>query len=170
MLLMPEWNKPLIVDSLTAPMVAKYFWTFSGPMLDFTLSPINYLEETIGPSIELTINEFTFKVPSSWYILISDPETYQLDTVPISSCVSSNCHAVCMSPDDSKHRIMPINFSDFEPNSSLISPMVQKGMMMQHPVGIMAEFHTKKEINLTVAIGPHDLYKFIENGTIGDIF
>jgi len=168
MLICPDWNKPLIIDSLDTPMVATHFWTFSGPMLDYCLSPITYLEESTGPSIKVKINDFTFIIPTSWFVLVADPDTYQLDMIPIGSCSSALYHAVAMSPDDSRWRLAPITVLELIPKTSCVHPMLQKGYAMQHPTGLT--FIHEKQINLTVTIGPFELYKFIEGRAVGDLF
>lgn len=168
MLICPDWNKPLIVDSLNSPMVATHFWTFSGVQQDYMLSPITYLEESTGPAIRISVNEIEFDLPTSWFILVGDPDTYQLDTVPVGSCSSTTYHAVSMSPDDSRYRLLPISIVDFIPSTSCIHPMIQKGHGMQHPVGLT--YLHEKQVNLTITVGPTDLYKFIEGLAVGDIF
>lgn len=168
MLICPDWNKPLIIENLNSPMVATHFWTFSGPMCDYCLSPITYLEETNGPIITVKINEIEFNIPTSWFILVADPDTYQLDTIPIGSCSSTLYHAVAMSPDDSRYRLLPITVTNFLSSGECVHPMMQKGHAMQHPVGLA--YAHEKCVNLTVTIGPFDLYKYIENLAVGDIF
>jgi hypothetical protein len=168
MLICPDWNRPLIIESLNTPLVAQYFWAFSGPLTDYILSPISYLEESTGPAIRLCINEIEFDVPTSWFIMVSDPDTYQLDTVPVAACANALCHAVLMSPDDSRYRLLPITVVDYIENAVCVHPMLQKGNGMQHPVGIYPSFN--KHVGLTATIGPYDLYKYIENLAVGDIF
>jgi len=168
MIICPDWNRPLNIDSLDTPIVATHFWTFSGPMLDYCLSPITYLEETTCPLIRLKINEVEFDVPTSWFILVGDPDTYQLDTIPIASCSNSVQHAVIMSPDDSRWRLLPISVISFKPESACVHPMLQKGYGLQHPVG-QVMLH-EKNVLITITISPMDLYKFIENFAVGDIF
>ena len=168
MLICPDWNRPLIIDSLNSPLVAQHFWTFSGPMRDFVLSPITYLEESSGPAIRLNVNEIEFNVPISWSVLVSDPDTYQLDTIPVSSCANNQAYAVSMSPDDSRYRLLPIRVIDFIESDACVHPMMTKGHAMQHPVGITTLY--EKTVNLTISIGPYDLFKYIENLAVGDIF
>jgi hypothetical protein len=168
MLICPEWNKPLNIESLDTAIVATHFWTFSGPMLDYCLSPITYLEETTDSVIKIKINDVELNVPTSWNILVGDPDTYQLDTIPIASCSNSVQHAVVMSPDDSRWRLFPITVLGFDPKAVCVHPMLQKGYGLQHPIGEVI-LHEKKVL-VTVTISPMDLYKFIENFAVGDIF
>lgn len=167
--ILPEWNKPYILDSLTCPVIAEYYWAFSGPMLDFTLLPINYLEETIGPAIELQINGTTVLVPSTWNIMVADPETSTLDVVPITNCALNDYHAVLIASYDSKIRLQRIQVTDLVKRLSCVHPMLPKGTMMMNPVGPEKDKVNDDNI-LSMCIGPYDLYsKYLNNKTIGDL-
>ena len=89
MLILPEYNKPYTIDSLTAPIVVKHHWVFSAPQTDFMLQAITYLEETQGAAVKVRINNSEFWVPATWNILVTDRETYQLDTVSIADCAKT---------------------------------------------------------------------------------
>lgn len=138
-------------------------------MVDFTLNPIEYLEETTGPVVKARINNSEFWVPASWHILVTDRETYQIDTVNIQSCANIGHVAFSFSPDEMKLRTLDIKIVDTADKMSLVHPMINKGTMLVHPVGPSPEMHTK-QFNLSVAIGPHDLYKHLAGKVIGDIF
>lgn len=169
MQILPEWNKPYILDSLSGPVIAEYFWAFSGPMLDFTLLPINYLEETIGPIIEIQINNTALLIPANWHIMVVDQETSTIDVVPIANCALNDYYAVLSSAVDSKIRMQHVQVNDLAPRVSCVHPMLPKGTMMLHPVGPESE---KPEMNnfLSICIGPYDLYsKYLQDKTIGDL-
>jgi hypothetical protein len=167
MLIYTDFNKPYLIESLTSPVVPKYYWIFSGHMLDFTLSPIQYLEETTGPSITVEINKLKFDVPAHWNILITDNDTWQLDTVPISSCANKKTLAYIMSPNDFTLRTAEIKIVDYCDHKSLVHPLLNKGTGLCHPVGSINT--NEKEIDIMVILTPYDLYKFIGNKAVGDI-
>jgi len=171
MLCLPDYNKPYILDSLTAPIVIKHHWIFSGPMCDFALSPITYLEETSGATIKVRINNFEFWVPSTWNVLVTDTETYQLDTVSIQSCASVRHPVFVFSPHEMKLRTLYLDIVDYTENSmSLVHPMINKGTALVHPIGPSLNLK-EKDLQLSIVIGPHDLYgKYLTNKVIGDIF
>lgn len=169
MLLFPEHNKPYLINSLTDPVVVKHNWIFSGPMCDFMLSPITYLEETTGAAVKVRINNFEFWMPASWNILVTDTETYQLDTVGIQSCASTKHLAFSFSPKEMKLRTLDVVVLESSPEMSLVHPMISKGTMLVHPVGPSLNL-LEKDMQLCVSIGPHDLYKHLSNKVIGDIF
>lgn len=170
MLILPEYNRPLIIDNLLAPLVAKYNWMFDAPNTDFVLNPIQYLEETSGSCVRIRINNSEFWVPSSWSILIVDPDTYQIDTVGISSCASADYSAFAFAPDENSLRTFDIMVLDFTENMSVVHPMISKGQGLVHPVGPMKWTSHGKELDFSVVIGPHDLHKFLANKVVGDIF
>lgn len=167
MLFLSDLNKPYIVDSLSQPMAIKHNWIFSAHMLDFTLSQISYLEESSGPAIRLKINDFAFLVPSSWNILIVDNDTYQIDTIPVTSCANAQCFAFGMSPTDSRLRLFEISILDFEPNVSLVHPMINRATALCHPIGTSS--YQGNEVDVCSVIGPFDLHKWINGKSIGDI-
>ena len=169
MLVLADYGKPYLIDSLTAPVVIKHHWVFNGPMCDFMLQPITYLEETTGAAIKVRINNTEFWVPATWNILVTDRETYQLDTVGIQQCAGVQHIAFSFSPDEMKLRTLDIMVLDYAEHMSLVHPMINKGTALVHPVG-PAMLNIKKQINISVAIGPHDLAKHLTNKVIGDIF
>lgn len=168
MLILPEYNKPFLIESLTSPLIIKHNWIFNGSYVDFMLSPITYLEETTGAAIKIRVNGTEFWVPATWQILVTDQETYQLDTVSIQSCVSSSHVAFSFSPDEMRLRTLSVEAIDYVESMSLVHPMINKGTSLVHPVGPVTT--NNKTIQLAIAIGPHDLYKFLADKVVGDIF
>ena len=168
MLVLPDFGRPYIIDSLTSPVVIKHHWIFNAPMTDFMLSPITYLEETTGAAVKLRVNNAEFWVPSTWNILVTDRETYQLDTVNVAACAQTNHIAFSFSMDEMNLRTLDIAVIDYVESISLVHPMVNKGTAMVHPVGPSPIQHGK-QLQLNVVIGPHDLYKHLQNKVVGDV-
>jgi len=167
MLFLSDMNKPFIVDSLTQPMVIKHHWVFSAHMMDFTINQIAYLEASTGPVIKIKVNGLSFFVPVSWNVLVVDDDTYQIDTIPVTSCSNAKYHAFAMSPTDSKIRMMEISVEDFEPKMTLVHPMIQRATALCHPIGTTKD--TLGETDVCIVIGPYDLHKWLNNKSIGDI-
>lgn len=167
MLVMPEFQKPYSITSLTSPIVIKYHWVFSAHQLDWMLGPINYLEDTTGPLVRVMIEGFEFDIPAAWNILIVDDDTYTVDTVPLSKCATTQFKAFLMSPSSSRITISTINVVDFIDEGSVVHPLVQKATSFCHPVGPMT-IHGK-EHEMAVTIGPHDLNRWLYNKAIGDL-
>lgn len=168
MLVLPDYGRPYLIDSLTAPVVIKHHWVFSAPLTDFMLQQITYLEETTGAAVKLRVNNSEFWVPSTWNILVTDRETYQLDTVAVSACASASHIAFSFSPDEMNLRTLDIAVIDYAEQMSLVHPMINKGCALVHPVGPVPTFHGK-QIQLSVVIGPHDLWKHLQNKVVGDV-
>lgn len=168
MLILPDYGRPYIIDSLTAPLVVKHHWIFNAPQTDFMLQQIVYLEETTGAAVKVRINNSEFWIPSTWNILVTDRETYQLDTVNISACASTNHIAFSFSPDEMNLRTLDIAVIDYVENIALVHPMINKGCALVHPVGPSPLQHGK-HLQLSVVIGPHDLYKHLQNKVVGDV-
>lgn len=168
MLVLPDYGKPYLIDSLTAPVVIRHHWVFNAMQTDFMLQQITYLEETTGAAVKLRINNSDFWVPSTWSILVTDRETYQLDTVTVSSCSSSKNLAFSFSPEEMNLRTLDIDVVDYTESISLVHPMINKGCSLVHPVGPSPILHGK-QLQLAVMIGPHDLYKHLTNKVVGDV-
>jgi hypothetical protein len=168
MLVLPDYGKPYLIDSLTAPVVIRHNWIFNAQLTDFMLQQITYLEETSGAAVKLRVNNSEFWVPATWHILVTDTETYQLDTVSVQSCAQTKHIAFSFSPDEMNLRTLPIDVIDYVEDISLVHPMINKGCALVHPVGPSPTFHGK-QIQLNVVIGPHDLYKHLTNKVVGDV-
>ncbi len=167
MQILTDFNKPYIIDSLTAPVVVKYNWIFHGPTTDFMLQQIHYLEETTGAAVKVRINNTDFWIPALWNILVTDKETYQIDTVGIQSCASIKHVAFAFSPDESKLRTLDISIVDYCDKMSIVHPMINKSTALVHPVGPSVGYG--KQVQLAVVIGPHDLAKHLTNKVVGDV-
>lgn len=168
MLVLPDYGRPYLIDSLTAPVVIKHHWVFNAPLTDFMLQQITYLEETTGAAVKLRINNSEFWVPSTWNILVTDRETYQLDTVSVSACASTNHIAFSFSTEEMNLRTLDISVVDYVESIALVHPMINKGCSLVHPVGPTPTFNGK-QLQLSVVIGPHDLYKHLQNKVVGDV-
>jgi hypothetical protein len=169
MQVLPEFNKPYILESLTSPIVIKHCWMFNAPACDFWLEPIKYLEETTGPVLKVRINNTEFWVPSDWNILVTDRDTCQLDTVPIQSCASVRHEAFAFVSDELKLRTLEVMVLDYNSEAtSVVHPMINKGMALVHPVG--PAYGGGRPVQLSVIIGPHDLHKHLNGKIVGDLF
>lgn len=168
MLVLPDFNRPYLIDSLTAPVVIKHHWIFNAPQTDFMLEQIKYLEETTGAAVKLRVNNSEFWIPSTWYILVTDRETYQLDTVQVTACASTGHIAFSFSREEMNLRTLDIAVVDYAESMSLVHPMINKGCALVHPVGPAPTFNGK-QLQLSVVVGPHDLWKHLQNKVVGDV-
>lgn len=158
-----------MIDSLTSPVVAKYNWIFDALETDFRLQTITYLEETSGAVLKLRINNSEFWVPATWKILITDRETYQLDTVGIQVCSGVHHVAFAFSPDENRLRTFDIMVVDYKESMQLAHPMINRATALVVPVGPV-QINLNKQIQACVVMGPHDLSKHLTNKVIGDVF
>jgi len=167
MQLLSEVSRPYIVDSITSPMGVTHFWTFSGHMMDFKLEALEYLEETIGPTMKIRVQNLEIEMPTSWSLVAVDKETYTIDTIPVTACATFEHDILLFSPDDSKLVTTKLNVVDFKEKASCIHPMIPKGSAMIHPTG--PERSHGRDIFYGIVCGPHDLVRFIGGRTVGDI-
>lgn len=167
MLILPPWNRPYIVESLTAPMIATHYWALSGALTDFLHAPILYLEETTGPVVRLLIDGFEFDVPTSWHMLITDADTYTIDSVSVTALAGNPFKSVIFSPTDTNVRVADVAVIDYKEKESVIHPLIRKGQMMCHPVG--PKTTNGKTAELACIIGPYDLQRYLPNLAVGDL-
>jgi len=162
-----ETNKPYIVDSLSAPIGVSHFWSFSGHMMDFKLEALEYLEETVGPTLKIRAQNLDIEVPASWHVIAVDRETYTVDAIPITACATFEHDVLLFCPTDSKLVTTKIKVLDLNQRGSVIHPAIPKGSAMVHPTG-PERFHNKEGF-YGIVCGPHDIYRYIGGMTIGDI-
>lgn len=167
MQILSEVNKSYNIDSFTALMGVTHFWSFSGHMLDFKLEQTQYLEEIVGPTVRIRVQNCEIDLPASWFIMIVDKETYTIDMVPISHCASFDQDVLLFSPDDSKLKTAKVSVIDYQTKGTCIAPEIPKGSAMIHPTG--QEFSHGRQLFYGIVVGGHDLYRWIGGKTIGDI-
>lgn len=162
MLIFDEQNLPIIVDNINGPVLSDYFWVLDLDMdndMDFALSQLLVLEETICPALKLVVEGFAFYVPAHWNILVADEETTELDAVQIANVAGRRFTAVVSGPTANRLRTSEITVIDYQPNFKNVSPMLKKHHMLCHPIGP----------DSWVNIAPSDSYKYIKDRYMGDL-
>jgi len=167
MQILSEVSRPYIIDSLTAPMGISHFWSFSGHLLDFKLEPLDYLEETTGPTIKLRVQNLDIALPTSWSVMAVDMETYTVDSVPVAQAATMDHSLLLFSPDDGKLVTTTATITEFHKKAIVFHPSVPKGSAMVHPTG--PELSHGRSIFYGIVCGPHDLHRWIGGKTVGDV-
>lgn len=144
---------------MSAPISPKRCWFYDVTVNDFMLNPIRLLEETTGPTVLVSINNYEFLVPASWNLLIVDNETKLVDTVQITQCNSSNYLAFMMHPDEGNYVLSPIKLLDLHMKKSCTHVMIPRMNMLLHPIGVVKNERMKTEYSYSVLLSPHDLGK-----------
>lgn len=160
MLVMDETNNALYLDSIHVPTVATHFWALDLTMRDFTLTPIELLEELPCPSLALVVDGVTVSIPSSWMIMCVDKETSQIDLIDVHETAGRHFFAAVY--DNSNHRIdaKPITVVDYSEEDIHVYPMINRHHMLCHPIS-----H-----NSWIMVSPNDTYnKYLKNCLIGDL-
>jgi len=173
-LILPEYGFPYIIDNVSGPVVPKYSWFYDVEHNDFMLKPIRLLEETIGPTVSVRINNFDFNVPSSWNLLVVDAETKLVDTVQITQCSSSNYQAFLMHPDTHDYYLSPVILLDLFMRESCIHTMIPRMSMMLAPVGphpttSYSKKTAKSDLSYCCLLSPQDLGKYMPGVTAMEV-
>jgi len=163
MLIFDENNDPIIIDNINGPVLSNYFWVldldFEGEM-DFTLTELQFFEEIHCPSLKISIEGFSFFVPSSWNILVMDEETTELDAIQVKKLAGREFTAVVSGPSGNKSRPCVVTVQDYSPDHINVGPLLKKHHMLCHPIGP----------NEWINIAPSDSHKYLKDRLIGDLF
>lgn len=160
MLIFDETSRPVILDSIYAPVLSEHFWVLDFNMMDFTVSPLLVLEETVCPSITIRVLGFSFILPVNWNILVYAEESQQLDVVEVSQLAGKEFTALVYGPNVPYHRAGRITVTDYHTSYKNVAPSLNKHQMLCHPI----------DSGLWVNVAPADAYnKFLKNASVGDI-
>jgi len=153
-------SQPLILDSIYTPIVSDHFWVLDLSMMDFTLAPLNVLEEVVCPTVVLRVEGFEFPVPASWNILVYDTDTAQLDTVELAEAGGREFTAMVYGPQMSMPSAGRVSVVDYFIEHKNVNPALNKHQMLCHPIGPSA----------WVNISPTDVYaKYLKDAIVGDL-
>jgi hypothetical protein len=128
--------------------------------MDFTLSSITILEEITAPSMTIQIHGFKFDLPTTWYMLVFDPETMQLDSVCVEDLPGKEFCALVSGPNVQKGLAGNVIVVDYDPRYKNVGPLLNKHQMLCHPISP----------DLWVNVSPSDCYnKYLKEKIVGDI-
>lgn len=160
MLIFDENETPIILESITDPVMTSYFWVLDLSIPDFTLAPLLFLEETTAPAMLVDIDGFQFYLPTTWNVLIYDQETSYLDTVEVAEIAGKDFTALTYGLDQSMVRPGPMKVIDYEPSYVSVSPAINKHQMLCHPISA----------NMWINVTPSDAYnKYLKDMIVGDL-
>ena len=160
MLIVDENNNPIIIDNIHGPVLTNYFYVLDLNMRDYTLSPLQILEESCCPSLTLQIHGFEFILPANWNVLVYSEDTHQLDVIEVSALAGAEFTALVYGNQMSFIKPGIISVVDYSPNHKNISPSLHKHQMLCHPISETT----------WINISPSDSYaKYIKDTFVGDI-
>jgi hypothetical protein len=168
MIILPDFEKPYIIDEFHSPILPKHFWIFSASLFDFTLAPLSFIEETSSALVKIMVDGFQLLVPYNWHIIVTDPYTNTLDSIPVHECSAVYSFAMVMATGDSKVRSHPIQVLDIIENGVEYHPVLQKNTGLCYPI---ATEKTRLGHNtpLSIVITPYDLSKQMADKSIADL-
>jgi len=134
MLIFQETEEIRIIDTIKPTLVDDCFWVLDLDQRDFTLAPLQVIEAITGSSVELLIDGFSFIVPAAWNILITDPETSQLDISDVGSVLGKSFHSFVFGFNLPMVQLHKIEAIDYVPNHTSYSPSFNKHHMLCHPI------------------------------------
>ena len=160
MLIFDEQDQPIILDSIHSPVLTNYHWVLDLTMLDFTLTPLVMLEETISSSMQVTINGFNLILPTNWNILVFDQETSQLDLIELSEATGREFTALVYGPNHVKYASGIITVTDYFVEHKNVGPSLNKHQLLCHPISATE----------WISVSPANNYnKYLKDMTVGDL-
>jgi hypothetical protein len=163
MVISDENSFPIVIDNIETPTLVNYFWVLQldlGGQIDFTLNKLVMFEEQITPSLWLSIDGFRIQVPANWNILVYSEDTAQIDVIETSELSRSTFTALTYFHKTGKIAPYPIQVVEYNRESIIRGPSLNKHTMLCHPLGPDA----------WVCIAPTDNYtKYLRNILIGDL-
>lgn len=162
MLIFNENTTPILIDDIQAPVVSNYFWVLDLEMQDYTLAPLQVLEETTCPTVTLRVDRgVEFNLPANWYILICDEESGQLDVVQLSNAAGEDFSAVVFGTDCNMMKTIRISIVGYSASYVNVGPSLNKHQMLCHPINP----------KLWINVSPNDPYnKYLKDLTAGELF
>lgn len=156
-----ETSKMQHLPDIYTPIASEYMWTLNCDILDFTLSPIQMLEEIFCPALEIRApSGGKFILPASWSLLICDRDTAQLDTITLAESAGKEFVAFTYGPKATHPSFTKLSVVNYLPAHTLASPCLQKMQMLCHPVS-ESEW---------ICVSPSDPYnKYLKDKIIGDL-
>lgn len=160
MLIFDSESRPIILDSIFVPTVTDHFWVLDYSIMDYTLTPLQTLEQIVCPSLQVQILGFEFVVPANWNILVYDRETCQLDTVEIAEAAGREFTSLVYGPTKSRAIPGEITVTNYFLEHVNVGPTLNKHQMLCHPIGP----------DIWVNIAPSDTYnKYLKDQSVGDL-
>lgn len=160
MVILDEDSKPVLIDSITTPLKTSHFWILDLEEKDFKLKELEVLEEHTTPILVINVYGYIIELPADWNILISSPETNQLDVAEISELTRGNHRLFVMDYQKNKVHNAPVKVVHYEPRGILHSPALDKNQMLCHAIGP----------NGWLCVSPLDNYnKYLKNAIVHDL-
>ena len=160
MLIMNELNNTVLLDNLYDPIISSDFWVMDLNIFDYTLTRLCMIEEATTPVFLVNIGVVNFIVPTSWYVMVFDDETSQIDAVSFSELTGKD-HTVLVSNSNSLQPTgINMRIIDYKSSDKIVYPTLLKHQMLCHPI------YEQMWIN----ISPNDVYnRYLKNKFIGDL-
>lgn len=153
-------NKPILLDSIHAPLATEHMWVLDFNLMDFTLSPVTVLEQFVSPAHIVRIKGFEFPLPSTWNILVYDRETSQIDVVEVLETAGREFHALIYGPKKANFGPGIITVTNYYPELLHVAPSLNKHQMLCHPIGP----------DEWISVAPSDAHnKYLKDKVVGDL-
>ena len=163
-----DFNRCYQLHSLNQEIAIKSHWTFDSKLCDYVVTELEYLEEINIGAYLVNINDVEFWIPSTWNVLVTDYDTFQLDTVPISTCATTPHDIILFEPNYMSLITQKLTIKDYDNSKQLIYPTINKSKGMMHYAGIYKL--NSRTLYTSIMITPYDLHRYLKTRVVGDLF
>lgn len=135
MIIQDEYNNPMIINDFKSEITSRYMWIFDLKFADYMLFKFQTIEEHTCPTYHIEINGRVIKIPANWFMLVADPFTMQVDTIPVSLLALRTYHAFSYGQNHKKPFFPYIKVLDYVEEDVTYAPFFNRQMMLVHDVG-----------------------------------
>ncbi len=160
MKLLNERSEVQQIDKLTQHLGYNYMWIFDLTIKDYTLVPIQTVEEYQAPAFIVEIGGQQCDIPANWNILIYDQELSMVDVVELSEAAGRQFTAFTYGPNKSRPTPTTVYVVDYIMDHKIVTPSLTKNQMLCVPINTEEWF----------TVSPTDTYnKYLKGCTVGDL-
>lgn len=160
MILHDENGTPLVINNIYDKLPTNYAWCLDLKTQDFTINHFKVVEECTCNTVTIRVNGRYIDLPSYWYVLVCDPETTQLDTVPVGNLSNNTFYAFVYGSTLAVPEYLQIDVVDWKARCAHTYPTHSRGLMLCLDVG-----HSK-----WITCSFSDTYtRFLKNKISGDL-
>ena len=135
MLYFGEDNRVHKIESIETVPDSKYFWVLNLKERDFMLKQLAVLETRVLPLVTVkTPSGITFDLPASWYVLIVDLDTTQIDVVRLSMIGGKLYDIFTFGPDMLKPTTSHLQIIDYKQSGEFTTCSINSHEMLCHAI------------------------------------
>ena len=149
------------ITSLGETKPGEYVWIFDTKARDFMLSKLNAVIKHTVPIIHIYYNGSIIRLPTSWYVVVYDSDTSEIDVIPVTALMGRRFDLLGLTPDSYKPVAIPATAINYNTRAEFFTPSLLPEQM--------ACIATNS--NLWICAGPNEqCTNYLKQTVVGDLF